>query len=329
MSKRTCSSCRSSRVVCWGHNASGSQRFRCPNCGISQTLKRRDSVQRNRFSWLTYWLGGSTVAAIARSSRRSKKTIKRSIHWFLDHPPIPKPQPNSHCRLIIDATWFKRNHCLIVYWDHDRQNVQRWRYTTSENGVEITQDLRWLQDRGVLCASITSDGGTGLNTAVNLVYPDIPHQRCVVHVQRQGLAWLTRNPKTIPGQQLKPFIQELSTIETRERAHQWTNAIWDWEQRWSHFLKQRTYFPGTRHWWYTHRSLRKVRALVIHAIPHVFHYLDDRSIPKTSNGLEGRFGSLKNHYRQHRGLSKKRREAYLAWYVTVVVNGEKPTRNVL
>ena len=217
MSKRTCSSCRSSRVVCWGHNASGSQRFRCPNCGISQTLKRRDSVQRNRFSWLTYWLGGSTVAAIARSSRRSKKTIKRSIHWFLDHPPIPKPQPNSHCRLIIDATWFKRNHCLIVYWDHDRQNVQRWRYTTSENGVEITQDLRWLQDRGVLCASITSDGGTGLNTAVNLVYPDIPHQRCVVHVQRQGLAWLTRNPKTIPGQQLKPFIQQLSTIETSAR----------------------------------------------------------------------------------------------------------------
>ena len=27
--------------------------------------------------------------------------------------------------------------------------------------------------------------------------------------------------------------------------------------------------------------------------------------------------------------AKKRREAYLAWYVTVVVNGEKPTRNVL
>lgn len=143
----------------------------------------------------------------------------------------------------------------------------------------------------------------------------------MVHVQRQGLAWLTRNPKTIPGQQLKPLVQGLTKIETWEQAHQWIKAVLDWEQKWNPFLKQRTYFPGTKHWWYTHRSLRKVRALVIHTIPDLFHYLDDPLIPKTSNGLEGRFGSLKNHYRQHRGLSKQRREAYLAWYLTMVVNG--------
>lgn len=329
MPKRTCSSCRSSRVVCWGHNASGSRRFRCLTCGASQTLKRRDTVARNRLSWLMYWLGGSTVAAIARSSRRSQKTIKRSIHWFLDHPPISNPTPNSQCHLIIDATWFRRNHCLLVYWDHDQQRVQWWRYTTSEHGLEIAQDLRWLWDNGVICASITSDGGTGVRMAVDTTYPDIPHQRCMVHVQRQGLAWLTRNPKTIPGQQLKPLIQVLSTIETREQADQWTTAILEWEQQWNTFLKQRTFFPGTRRWWYTHRSLRKVRALLIHAIPNLFQYLDDPDIQKTSNGLEGRFGSLKNHYRQHRGLSTKRRGGYLAWYLTVVVNGEKPTRFVL
>jgi hypothetical protein len=242
---------------------------------------------------------------------------------------MPNPKPNSQCHLIIDATWFKRNHCLLVYWDHNQQKAQWWRYATSENGFEISQDLWQLQDRGVFCASITSDGGTGLNTAINLVYPSIPHQRCLVHVQRQSLAWLTRNPKTIPGQQLKPLIQTLSTIETREQANQWTAAVLDWEKRWNTFLKQRTCLPGTRHWWYTHRSLRKVRALVIYAIPGLFHYLDDPFIQKTSNGLEGRFGSLKNHYRQHRGLSKKRRDGYLRWYLTVVVNGEKPTRFVL
>jgi transposase-like protein len=192
--------------------------------------------------------------------------------------------------------------------------------------MEITHDLRWLQARGVICASITSDGSTGIHTAVNLVYPDIPHQRCVVHIQRQALAWLTRNPKTVPGQHVKPLVQELSTMETWEHAHQWTTAVLDWEKHFHHFLKQRTYLPGTRRWWYTHRSLRRVRALIVHAIPNLFHYLDDPSIPKTSNGLEGRFGSLKNHYRQHRGLSKERREAYLAWYLAVVVNGEKPTR---
>lgn len=329
MSKRACSSCQSFRVIGWGYNTSGSRRSRCLDCGASSTVERNDVVKRNRLPWVAYWLHGSTFAALARSSCRSAKTIKRSIRGFLDQPPKPQSTPNSSCHLIIDATWFKRNHCLLVYWDHDQQKVQRWRYTTSENGVEITHDLRWLKARGVICVSITSDGSTGINTAINLVYPDIPHQRCVVHVQRQALAWLTRNPKTVPGQHVKPLVQELSTIETWKHAHQWMTAVLDWEKRFHQFLKQRTYLPGTRRWWYTHRSLRKVRALVVHAIPDLFHYLDDSSIPKTSNGLEGRFGSLKNHYRQHRGLSKERRESYLAWYLTVVVNGEKPTRFVL
>jgi len=45
------------------------------------------------------------------------------------------------------------------------------------------------------------------------------------------------------------------------------------------------------------------------------------------NGLEGRFSSFKQHCRQHRGLSKKRREGYIAWYLRVVVNGKPPTRS--
>lgn len=325
MPKRRCSLCRSSRVIAWGRNRSGSQRFRCVDCGISGSLKRKDLTRRNRLTWFKCWLYGSTVPAIARVSRRSQETIRRSVWQFLDYRPSPRPTPNPSCRLVIDATWFKRNYCLLIYWDHDQQRIQWWRYTTSENGFEIAQDLRRLKDGGVICTGITSDGSKGLNTAVNLIYPNIPHQRCMVHVQRQALAWLTRNPKTVPGQQLKPLIQELTKIETWEQANQWTKTILDWEKRWNTFLKQRTYLPGTRRWWYTHRSLRKVRALVIHAVPNLFHYLDDPSIPKTSNGLEGRFGSLKMHYRQHRGLSIERRESYLAWYLMIVVNGEKPT----
>lgn len=35
---------------------------------------------------------------------------------------------------------------------------------------------------------------------------------------------------------------------------------------------------------------------------------------------------LKQHNRQHRGLSKLRRESYLAWYVSIIINHKKPTR---
>lgn len=174
MPKRRCLLCRSSRVIAWGKNRSGSQRFRCADCGVSASLKRKDLVRRNRLPWFKRWLYGSTVLAIAEMSRRSQETIRRSLWRFLDCRPSPRPIPNPSCHLIIDATWFKRNYCLLVYWDHDRQRVQWWRYTDSEHGLEIAQDLRWLWDKGVICTSITSDGGKGLKTAVNLVYPGIP-----------------------------------------------------------------------------------------------------------------------------------------------------------
>jgi len=217
----------------------------------------------------------------------------------------------------------------LVYWDYDFQRIQWWRYTTGENGFEITKDLRQLRMEGIICSSITSDGGRGIKMGVDQVCPNIPHQRCLVHVQRYALALITRNPKTTPGRQLKPLVQQLSKLETRKQKDLWIRKTLSWEKRWNQFLKERTYLEGTRSWWYTHRSLRRVRALVINAIPDLFHYLENNKIPKTSNGLEGRFGSLKMHYRQHRGLSKKRRKAYLAWYLTVVVNEEKPTRFVL
>jgi transposase-like protein len=228
--------------------------------------------------------------------------------------------------LVIDATWFGRSNCLVVYWDPNLKRVQWWRYTTSEHSIEIAEDLHHLKQHSVYCSSITSDGGRGLTRAISLVYPDIPHQRCVTHVQRWGLILLTRNPKTEAGRELKPLLQILSLIDTAEQKDLWIKYFDLWLNRWVNFLKERSYLKGTRKWWYTHKSLRRVRALLLGAIPGLFHYLNDKNIPKTTNGIEGRFSSLKQHYRQHRGLSKQRREAYLAWYLTAIINRELPTR---
>jgi hypothetical protein len=46
----------------------------------------------------------------------------------------------------------------------------------------------------------------------------------------------------------------------------------------------------------------------------MFHYIDDPHIPTTTNGLEGYFSRLKSHYRQHSGLSPRKRLNYFAWY---------------
>ena len=94
---------------------------------------------------------------------------------------------NFDCHLVLDATWFGRQHCFLIYWDADLKHTQWWRYATSENSDEIIQDLINLKKANVICSSITSDGGGGIRKAVEMVYPNIPHQRCITHVQRLGL----------------------------------------------------------------------------------------------------------------------------------------------
>lgn len=61
-------------------------------------------------------------------------------------------------------------------------------------------------------------------------------------------------------------------------------------------------------------DIKRARSMLIKALPNMFAYLDDPLIPPTTNGLEGYFSRLKANYRQHRGLSPKRRTNYFQWY---------------
>lgn len=261
---------------------------------------------------------GQTLASLV-TSKRSHRTLRRRTAVFLTRTPAPQTKPNPATRLIIDATWFGRKQFFLVYWDHELKYAPYWRYTTTkEAAFEIAADLAYLKTQGVWCSSVTSDGGPGIVSAVSLVYPRIPHQRCVVHIERQLRAWLSQNPRTQAGKDLRAVIAGLATIPNHQAKDRFVAQWRSWCSRYESFLNERTYFKGTRRrWQYTHRNLRRCRSLVARALPDMWHYLDDARIPKDTNGLEGRFGALKQHYRQHRGLSKHKRAAYLSWYVLV------------
>lgn len=228
--------------------------------------------------------------------------------------------------MIIDGTWFGRKACLLVYWDAELKRVQWWRLTDGERFLEVLADLETLKQARVVCASVTSDGAPGLLSAVRSVYPNLPHQRCVTHVQRRLRSLITQRPKTAAGRELSILIPSLSLISKEEDRQLWMNFFWAWCRRWGVFLNEKSRSKDRRHWWYTHKQLRQARSLIQRALPDLFHYLSDVDIPKTSNGLEGRFSSFKQHYGQHRGLSLRRREGFIAWYLTVVVNRDLPTR---
>lgn len=90
--------------------------------------------------------------------------------------------------------------------------------------------------------------------------------------------------------------------------------IFDWQRRHELFLKEKTFsFDGS--YWYMHRNLRRVIRHILEALPDTWHYLDDKNIPKDTNGLEGRLTDLKHKFKTHRGLKRTKRELYLGWYL--------------
>lgn len=250
---------------------------------------------------------------LANETGKSISTLQRIFKSFMGYPPLPKPRPNNNCHLTIDGTHFRNNFCVLVYYDSGLKKKQYFRVVDQECWYNYMTDLEYLKQVELNVVSITSDGQKGLIKAVKDVFPKAIHQRCIIHIQRMALIYLTRNPKTEAGVTLRYWVRKLHLIENCEQKNYWLSQFNGWCRKYESFLKERSMsFSGRR--WYTHKLLRRTRSLVKNALPNMFHYLDNSNIQKSSNGLETQFSYLKNTLKIHRGLSKENRESFIRWY---------------
>lgn len=263
------------------------------------------------------WVAGKrSLKELSIETGKSIGTLRGIFNGLLEQPPKPNPAPNSKAVLLIDGTWFRRTNCLVVYYDSVLNRLQWWRYTDKENSDEIADDLKTLKESGVTCIGVVTDGGKPLIKGVTDVYPTIPKQRCLVHLQRLSLIWLTRKPRTDAGMELRTLCLLINKIKTKRLRNKWLKMFDRWNHKYSELLKEKTFSEAKRHWWYTHKSLRKVRRYLLNAIENMFAYLDNAKIPKDTNALEGGiFAPLKESCRIHRGVSKLKKENFLAWYL--------------
>lgn len=202
---------------------------------------------------------------------------------------------------------------MVNYLDNDWKHLQFYSLTDRENFESFLIDLHYLKTAGLQVSSITSDGKKGLIKAVKQVFPQAIHQRCIIHIQRMSLNYLTRFPKTEAGQMLRILVIKLHKINSYQRRDIWIKLFNCWCYEYDNFLKEKSESPTGRKW-YTHKLLRRTRSLIKNALPNLFHYLDDAKIPKSTNGLETKFSYLKNNLKIHRGLTKKNRRNFILWY---------------
>ena len=304
---------------------SGRQRYYCNDCARYFTHRRKDISEQNRFIWFRQWVeNGHTIEYISKRSGYSERTLKRYFYEYLNNYPTWHIRPCEKVNLLIDGTYFSNKVCLVLYQDHNVKASQFYRLTDGEWIEEIMEDLNNLVSLGIRIESVTCDGAAGILKAVRECAPEAIIQRCTVHVQRECLLWLTRNPKSDAGRELRRIVCRLNSIKNREEWGYWIVDLLRWEEKHREYLNRKTIPDNdSKKTWFTHKMVRKSFVHIRRALPDLFNYLDNPQIPKSTNSLESFFGHLKTNLRQHRGLSKQHFKSYIIWYLFLKNNRNK------
>lgn len=268
----------------------------------------------NRFVWFRKWvLERQTFKTLSRDSGYSVDTLQRLFYTFLEQSPKVQIIKKDRVNLRVDATYFK-DICLVCYQDNKDSYNQLIRFSDGEHFEEIKEDLDNLIKLGVHIESITTDGHKSILKAIKKSDPNIVTQRCLVHIQRMCLIWLTKYPKHLAGVELRGLVLMILKIKTKNDQLYWTEELNQWHIRHKDYLNEKA-FKINGGFWYKHKFLRRAYTSIKRALPNMFHYLSNPSIPCTTNGIEGYFSHLKNHLDLHRGLTKKHRIDFIKWYV--------------
>ncbi|MCK4430294.1 MAG: transposase [Candidatus Aminicenantes bacterium] len=165
-----------------------------------------------------------------------------------------------------------------------------------------------LNEEGLKPRYITMDGERSVIRAINEIWPQAKIQRCLYHIQREGMRWLRTYPKTQAGKDLRRLLKTLCRISSLEERNEFIASYMAWLDRYKDFVIS---LPRGE---VAFKDLKKTMTLIYNALPDMFHYLTDKNIPKTTNTLESFYSRLKADYRKHRGLTEKHKISYLNWY---------------
>jgi len=232
----------------------------------------------------------------------------------LDKAPLVTILKNHAVHLQIDATYFKQ-FCLVCYQDFGLKYTQLHRFTDNENFEEIREDLENLKTLGLNILSITCDGHPAILTAIKSVFKKRPIQRCLVHIQRMCLIWLTSQPKSEAGLELREIVLLINKIKVYNDKIEFKKLLRQWHLKHKDYIDQKSLNQETQRYWYTHKMVRRAFITINRALPNMFHFIENPSIPKTTNSIESYFGHLKNYLDLHRGLTKKNRINFIKWYI--------------
>jgi len=281
----------------------------CLLCHRTFIWKVSDNSRRKLQHWFKLWITEScSIKLLCRLSGYSKFKLNGIKNYWLGENPKEQVDYSKVCYMVYDATYFHKDGCLMNLMDGTNQKIIAQTYAKKESFKDIYPWFFSLKCKGLNPKFITTDGEGNALRAMRSIWPKARLQRCLYHIQHEGMRWLRSHPKTEAGRELRDILSGLSSIKTSQERDDFIYKYADWVRKYEDFIGS---LPRGE---VAFKDLRRTVALINHALPDMFYYVADGNIHATTNALEGFHSRLKSDYRRHRGLTKAHRIQYIKWY---------------
>lgn len=219
-----------------GKTPAGTQRWLCPHCKASATFTRARTSDIRHFKYSIDWiLTGESADHLAKRLGVSRRTLTRwfKLLWFITVPTATDPY-RVYDQVFIDGTYFHKK-CLLIACTNT--NVIAWHWCIRESSYEYLK----LLDKIAQPLVVTTDGSGGALKAIRTKWHDVAIQRCLVHVQRNTFADISRNPIHPAHKAIRKLGYMLVQVHSPADAARFTAAVHNTGTTFGDWLKQRTY----------------------------------------------------------------------------------------
>jgi transposase-like protein len=192
--------------------------------------------------------------------------------------------------------------------DAQTQKIIAHLYVRKESFADAYPWFSRLKQQGLNPVYFTTDGEQSIIRAMKAVWPAVKLQRCLYHIQHEGMRWLRTYPNTQAGRELRFILSRLSWIKTIKERDCFIETYAQW------LAKYKIFVNSLQPHKVEFKDLKKTMTLINNALPDMFYYLNEKYVHATTNALEGFHSRLKADYQRHRGLTKQHRIQYIDWY---------------
>lgn len=284
----SCLYCRSPRVIKYGHG-----RWLCNHCKRTFRIHKKD--RRDRSAINAYVLDRSTYERLGdrwgvhRSTayRRVKRALDRRTS-LIQRTKMSIASCDGVC--VLDGKMIRVGgvlHTLFVAWDRGlKKPIHFLLREGGEKELWYWKLLLELKMIGYKPKAFVSDGILSLKEFLSEAYPDLPHQRCAVHVFLSARAKATNGGRLTERQIL--FVHLLQKII-------WSKTLT--------IAKRRTQCLSNLRG-LVHREQRAIQ-FIWQTLPAIFVCKDKRfkhlHLPRSSNAIENVMGQIEARLKTRRG----------------------------